>query len=135
MFKRCPLAKGIFVFALLASFSCSSSEKTNEENNTSPNSLKHSISIPPGTADIKAEIINCSGEQSNLICKIKILEVFSYGAEVSPLPPGIEIEVYIDKSLSDQASKKINEKIIFGRVSQTTAPEGKKYWTIVMFNK
>jgi hypothetical protein len=136
MLKRYPLSLGIIIFVLLASFSCSSSEKAKEENNTSQDSLKHLMSLPPGTSDIKAEIIKCSEEKSELICRIKIQEVFSYGSSVSPLPPGTEIEVYIASNQLEQESKKIKENdIIFARISQTLAPENEQYWTIIMFNK
>ncbi len=136
MCKIIILFSGAAILVALANFSCSSSEESKKENDAAADSLKYSISIPPGTADIKAEIINYTKEKENLICQLKIQEVFAYGASVSPLPPGTEIKLYISKNLLEKESKKIKEgDVILARISQIRAPGDKEYWEIIMFNK
>jgi len=136
MFKNTIHFSVIITLIAIIKLSCSSSEETKQENAASEDSLKYLISIPPGTADIKAEIIEFSEEKENYLCQIKILEVFEYGASISPLPPGTEIKAYIPISLVERESQKIKEKeIILARISQIRAPGDKEYWEIIMFNK
>jgi len=99
MYKIIVLFSGAVILVVLANFSCSSSEEIKDENKVERDSLKYLISIPPGTADIKAEIIDFSEEKEKYLCQIKILEVFEYGSSISPLPPGSEIKTYVPTSL------------------------------------
>jgi hypothetical protein len=136
MFNKIIFFSVIAIFTAIFCISCSSSEGTDKENNVSPDSLKYSKSIPPGTADIKAEIIEYSKEKDDIVCKLKILEVFAYGSSISPLPRGTEIDSYVSKNLLEKELKIINEgEIIHARVSQTRAFGDNEYWTIIMFNK
>jgi len=133
MLKRSLLFSGYLLILFSISFSCSSKE-TKKDNN-SPDSLKHLISIPPGTADVKAEILKYSKDESDFICRLKIREVFEYGASISPIPPNSEIEAYISKNLFEKEENKIKEgEIVSIRISKTSVPGDKEYWTITMFN-
>jgi hypothetical protein len=145
MFKETIQFSGIAVCMAIFCLSCSTSDDTKKDNIAPADSLEYhqndsnkrlEKSIPPGTADIEAEIIGYTEEKDDLICKLKIIEVFAYGASVSPLPPGAEIDTYISKNLMDYDTKEIKAgKLILARVSQVFAPGDKKYWTIILINK
>ena len=99
------------------------------------NKINRPISIPPGTADIKAEIINIIDDDENMLCKLRIIDVIQYGAGTSPLPQGTVMEVYIPKTLLGKNPNKINSgDIIFVRVSEVKAIGDRRYWEIIMFN-
>ncbi len=115
-------------------FSCSSSEKTKDENDIiKKDSIKYSEYIPPGTASIKAEIIKIREETDYNVADLKILEVLEYGVSVSPLPPGKELEVTVSKNLLQEKNIKPGE-VIFGRIFQTRSTDT-EYWELIMFNK
>jgi hypothetical protein len=136
MHKSIIQFSGVVILVALANFSCSSSEEKIKENDVMADSLKYIMSIPPGMADVKAEILKCSEENEDFKCRIIIREVFAYGASTSFLSPGIEIESYISKSLLEKESKKIKEgEVLLVRISQKRAPGDKEYWELIMFNK
>jgi hypothetical protein len=125
----------ISIPTLLFIISCSSSDET-KENNETRDSLKLSKSIPPGTADIKAEILDYKEINDDLIFRLKILEVTAYGASTPPLPVGTEIKAYVPKDLLPDESQEIKEqKIIQARFSYFKTPGENQYWELVMFNK
>jgi len=136
MHKSIIQFSGVVILVALANFSCSSSEEKIKEDDAMADSLKYIKSIPPGMADVKAEILKCSEENEDFKCRIIIRKVFAYGASTSPLSPGTEIESYISKSLLEKESKKIKEgELIHVRISQKRAPGDKEYWELIMFNK
>ncbi|MGE5859069.1 MAG: hypothetical protein ACM34J_00850 [Ignavibacteria bacterium] len=135
MLKRSLQFSGYLLILFSLGFSCSSKE-TNKDNNSPPRSSEDAISIPPNTADVEAEILNSYVRNSNNVCRLKIKEVFEYGAYVNPLPPGTEIEALLSEELLEKESKKIeNGEEVFVRISQTSGPQAKDYWVIIMFNK
>lgn len=136
MHKEIILLYGVVILIALVNFSCSSSEEKMKESDAVADSLKYLVSIPPGMADVKAEILKCSKETEDFNCKLIILEVFSYGSSTSPLLPGTEIDLYINKNISEEESKKLKEgKVILLRISQIRAPGDKEYWELIRFTK
>ncbi len=136
MYKIIVLCIGAIILITLANLSCSSSEEIKNENKVERDSLKYLVSVPPGMADVKAIVLKFTEENEDLVCQLKIQEVFAYGVSVSPLPPGTEIRLYISKNLLEKESKKIKDgEVIFARISQIRAPRDKEYWEIIMFNK
>lgn len=133
MLKRNMFFVGYFYILLSLSFSCSPKE-TEKENNFPSNKSKDSLSIPPGTADVNAELSDMSVSSSNYKCRLKIKEVIRYGAYVNPLPPGSEMEAFISKELYESESEKIKDGEVFIRISHTNNPQNKGYWTIIMFH-
>jgi len=112
--------------------SCSGSEKTDNKNNTPADTTQYIKQVPPGSADVKAEIVSRSVRNDDLVYKIKIIEVTGYGPAFSPLPPGKEIEVYLSKSLDKIEREKIKTVMVFsGRILQTRSPNG-DYWEIII---
>jgi hypothetical protein len=91
-------------------------------------------SIPPGAADIKAEVLNIS--ESGEMFKLKISEVLEYGSSVTPIPPGTEIESFISKTLLKDEPKELKEgEEILARISLKETRDAKKYWEIIRLNK
>lgn len=136
MYKKIIQFSGVVILIAMANFSCSSSEEKIKENDVMADSLKYVMSIPPGMADVKAEVLKCSEENDDIKCRIIIREVFAYGSSTSLLSPGSEIESYISKSLLDKESRKIKEgEVLLVRISQKRAPGNKEYWELIMFNK
>jgi hypothetical protein len=134
MFKRNLFFIGYLYILLSLSFSCTSKE-TGNENKFPPDRSKDSVSIPPNTADVKAEFPDISNQISSNHFKLKIKEVVRYGAYTNPIPPGSEIEAFISEDLYKSESKRIKNGEAFIRISQTNNPQNKGYWTIIMFHK
>ena len=132
--KKVILIVPIIIGALFISSCCSSKGNLKDENSIRNSKIPQNI--PPGTADVKAEIINFVEEKDNFICRIKIHEVFEYGASIRPLPSGTEIDCYISKYLLEKEPRDFKEEeIILARVSQVNTPGDKNYYEIIMFNK
>jgi hypothetical protein len=128
------LLYGNLFFFLLFSGCCPSSKMNTHMIDKRMENKEYKNSIPPGTADIKAEIINVS--ESGEICKLKIIEVLGYGSSVTPISPGTEIESFIPETLLKNEAKKLKEgEEIFARISLREAREANKYWEIIRFNK
>jgi hypothetical protein len=136
MYKIIILFPGVAILvAVMVSFSCSSSEEKIKQNDVMTDSLKYKMSIPPGMADVRAEILKCSEENEDFKCRILIKEILAYGSSTPMLSPGVEIESYVSKSLLEKESKKIKEgEIYLMRISQKRAPSDKEYWELIMFN-
>jgi hypothetical protein len=87
-------------------------------------------SIPPGTVDIKAEVLEVFEEES--LCRLQIIEILEYGPSVSQVASGKEMDVFVPGSLSKEEKEKLKSgKIISGRILQTKSPD-REYWEIII---
>jgi hypothetical protein len=84
--SKIPINLVMILFSVYFASCCSSKENT--EIKMIKNKIDRPISIPPGTADIKAEIINIIDDEENYLLKLRIIDVIRYGAGTSPLPQG-----------------------------------------------
>jgi hypothetical protein len=130
--SKIPINLVMILFSVYFASCCSSKENT--ELRMIKNKIDRPISIPPGTADIKAEIINIIDDEENYLLKLRIIDVIRYGAGTSPLPQGTKIEAYIPKALFENEPNKIkSNELIFVRVSEVKAMGDRRYWEIIMF--
>ena len=82
-------------------FGCSSSEKNRESEDKKMKKAgisKNDKSYAPGTAEVKAEILDIDSSSSSLTARLQIIEVTGYGSAVSPIAPNAPLEVQFKKS-------------------------------------
>lgn len=111
--------------------SCTTSESAKDENNNnSPDSMKHSRAISPGTANIKASVVQLP-DGKNHSYKIKVNEVTEYGAGTPVLPVGTEIQLYAEDT-DENRKKLIPGENVFIHISYSKGMgEAKGYWTLI----
>ncbi len=124
----------LFLFVSLISFSCCS-QKSEEMKHSDKEKMMPKISIPPGSADVKATLMNHSEENDFIKTSLKIEEVYEYGAGTKPLPVGTLLDISIPKSdLNDSTSKLENGKKFSLRISirRSFNKETSAEWNYVM---
>jgi len=114
--KKSVLAS-LFLLLGLNLFSCCSS-KSEELKHFEDGKMIHKKSIPHGSADVKATVMNYLEENNFIKTKLKIEEVYEYGAGTQPLPVGTLLDISIPKSEFNNLSiKPKNGETISLRIS------------------
>ena len=130
----------LFIFTIasvfaVCSLSCSSGEKNTKEDKTIVKQIP-AESLPPGNANITAQIKEVIQEEKNLTATLKIEEVFGYGPSTPPLPPGSEIKIYVPKSLiKDQENKLIEGEKLSMRIAFEKGAKEMNKWMFKYFVK
>ena len=130
----------LFVFTIAGVFtacslSCSSGGKNTKEDTTVVKQ-KPTESLPPGNANITAQIKEINEEEKNLTVTVNIEEVFGYGPSTPFLPPGSEIKIYVPKSLiKDQENKLIEGEKLSMRIAFEKGAKEMNKWMFKYFVK
>ncbi|MEJ2615127.1 MAG: hypothetical protein P8Z35_09220 [Ignavibacteriaceae bacterium] len=99
--------KILFVFTIAIVFAaCSSSVSKNTKEDKTIVKQKPAESLPPGNANVVAQIKEVNEEEKNITATINIEEVFGYGPSTPVIPPGSEIKIYVSKSLIKEKENK-----------------------------
>jgi hypothetical protein len=107
----------LFITLQSCSTKTTSSESSKDNTKDSPPQsklYKDNNDLPPGTADIKAEILSFNDSTNNLKTRLKIENVYNYGPATPPLAIGSEIICDIPQSVLNDINTIPSEKFIKG---------------------
>ena len=98
-------------------------------------------SLAPGTADVSAEVQDCTEHKKTYVCSLRIKTVHGYGSATPPLPIGTVIKARVPKSLieknsriSAQILKEGNHlKVILSHEGPGMGENSSGFWRVIRF--
>ena len=120
MEKNCKL---LIISACLLYLACAS---TKEKDTLAPpvkNDFvsEKAVGMPPGAANITAEVIDYEEVGQRIHCRLQVLQVHGYGAGTPPLPVGTELVVLVRGDLleSGAGERDVGELLAKGNTLET----------------